>query len=104
MSQLSAHQEDVDKTTLGFWIYLMTDCILFASLFATFAVLRGNTFGGPAGSELFSLPYVFTETMILLVSSFTAGLATLAARRGDKAKVIAWFGVTFVLGLAFLGM
>jgi len=93
-----------DKTILGFWIYLMTDCLLFASLFATFAVLRGNTFGGPSGAQLFSLPYVFTETMILLVSSFTAGLAMLAARRDDRTKVLVWFGVTFVLGLTFLGL
>lgn len=107
MSELvttTAAIENDTKTSLGFWIYLMTDCILFASLFATFAVLRGNTFGGPAGSELFSLPYVFTETMLLLVSSFTVGLATLAARRGDKTRVIVWLCLTFILGLAFLTM
>ena len=102
--QITLAPPEDDKTILGFWIYLMTDCLLFASLFATFAVLRGNTFGGPGGAELFSLPYVFTETMILLVSSFTAGLAMLAARRDDRTKVLVWFGVTFILGLAFLGM
>jgi cytochrome o ubiquinol oxidase subunit 3 len=92
------------KTMLGFWIYLMTDCVLFASLFAAFAVLRNNTFGGPPGSELFSLPYVLAETLILLVSSFTCGLAVLAATRGDKDKVIFWFSVTFLLGVSFLAL
>jgi len=93
-----------DKTLFGFWVYLMTDCILFASLFATFAVLRNNTFGGPDARELFSLSFVLAETLILLTSSFTAGLAILAARRNDKKQVLAWFGVTFLLGLSFLGL
>ena len=88
----------------GFWVYLMTDCVLFATLFATFVVLRGNTFGGPAGGELFSLPYVLAETLILLTSSFTAGLATLAARGGDIRRLLGWLAVTFVLGAAFLGL
>lgn len=92
------------KTVFGFWVYLMTDCVLFASLFAVFAVLRNNTFGGPGADELFSLPYVLTETMILLVSSFTCGLALLSAHRKDKNQTLMWLGVTFALGLAFLGM
>jgi cytochrome o ubiquinol oxidase subunit 3 len=100
------HEERVadDKTIFGFWVYLMTDCLLFASLFATFAVLRNNTNGGEPGHELFSLPFVLTETMILLASSFTCGLAMLALRRQNKRQVIGWFVVTFLLGLAFLGM
>lgn len=93
-----------NRALFGFWVYLMTDCVLFASLFATFAVLRGNTFGGPGGSELFSLPFVLTETLILLTSSFTCGLGMLAAHRGNKSQVAAWFGLTFLLGLAFLGL
>ena len=92
------------KTIFGFWVYLMTDCILFASLFASYAVLRNNTFGGPSGAELFSLPFVLTETLILLTSSFTCGLAVLAAHRREKSMVIRWFCVTFLLGLVFLGM
>jgi cytochrome o ubiquinol oxidase subunit III len=104
MSQLGAYQEDVSKTTLGFWIYLMTDCVLFASLFATFAVLRSSTFGGPPGSELFSLPYVLVETLILLTSSFTCGLAILAARRRKQKQVLMLFGLTFLLGVAFLAL
>jgi cytochrome o ubiquinol oxidase subunit 3 len=97
-------REATDKTVLGFWIYLMTDCILFASLFATYAVLHGNTFGGPNGHELFKLPYVLTETMVLLVSSFTCGLAMIAAQRRDKNQVLLWLAVTFALGAIFLGL
>ncbi len=100
----SIQHETNSKTTFGFWVYLMTDCILFATLFATFAVLRNNTAGGPDGKELFSLPFVLTETIILLVSSFTCGLAMLALHRRDKQMVLAWFAVTFLLGFAFLGM
>lgn len=92
------------KTIFGFWVYLMTDCMLFATLFATYAVLQGSTFGGPGASELFSLPFVLAETLILLTSSFTAGLAMLAAHRGSKAQVLAWLGVTFLLGCGFLAM
>lgn len=92
------------KTIFGFWIYIMTDCVLFASLFATFMILRNNTNGSPNGAELFSLPFVLTETLILLTSSFTCGLAMLAAHQGNKKKVGAWLAITFLLGLAFLGM
>ncbi len=93
-----------DKTIFGFWVYLMTDLIVFAALFATFAVLRNNTFGGPGGREIFNMPNVLIETLILLTSSFTAGLAILSAHRNDKNQVIFWFGITFLLGLAFLTM
>ena len=93
-----------DKAIFGFWVYLMTDCVLFATLFATYAVLHNNTNGGPAGGELFSLPYVLVETVLLLTSSFTAGLATLAAGRLRKFQTLFWFGLTFALGAAFLGM
>jgi cytochrome o ubiquinol oxidase subunit III len=92
------------KTSFGFWVYLMTDCVLFATLFATYAVLHGNTFGGPSGRDIFSLPFVLAETFILLTSSFTAGLAMLGARAGNMRQVLIWFGVTFALGLAFLTM
>jgi cytochrome o ubiquinol oxidase subunit 3 len=92
-----------NKTVFGFWVYLMTDCVLFATLFATFAVLHNNTNGGPSGRELFSMPYVLAETLILLTSSFTCGLAMLATHRRDKKQVLIWFGITFALGAAFLG-
>ncbi|HUY85131.1 MAG TPA: cytochrome o ubiquinol oxidase subunit III [Candidatus Dormibacteraeota bacterium] len=104
LQHLTHHQQNDAKTVFGFWIYLMTDCVLFASLFAAFAVLRGNTFGGPAGNELFSLPFVLTETLILLTSSFTAGLGLLSARRGDRNRVLMFFGITMLLGIFFLTM
>lgn len=97
-------QANAAKTIFGFWVYLMTDCVLFASLFATFAVLRNNTYGGPGGAELFSLSFVLAETLILLTSSITCGLGILAARQGKKDLVLKLFGVTFILGLAFLGL
>ncbi len=92
------------KTQFGFWVYLMTDCVLFASLFAAYAVLRNNTAGGDGASELFSLPFVLTETLLLLTSSFVCGLALLAAHRGNKRQTLVLFGLTFLLGLTFVGM
>ena len=97
-------QESYSNTLFGFWVYLMTDCILFGVLFATYAVLHDNTFGGPSGREIFSLPFVLIETLILLTSSFTCGLGMLAAHANDKKKVIIAFGITFLLGVAFLAM
>lgn len=102
MSQLINNSPADSRNIFGFWIYLMTDCILFATLFATFAVLRNNTYGGPSGHELFSLNFVMSETIILLTSSFTCGLAVLAAKHDDRKQAIFWFAVTFLLGLAFL--
>lgn len=92
------------KTVFGFWLYLMTDCVLFASLFATFAVLRNNTFGGPGAEVLFSPNFALAETLILLTSSFICGLGILAARRGLRRQVLILFGLTFLLGLSFLGL
>lgn len=93
-----------NKTVFGFWIYILSDCFLFASLFATYAVLHHNTYGGPGAGTLFSLPFVLTETLILLTSSFTAGLSILAMYTGKRDQVLAWIGVTLLLGLAFLGL
>lgn len=95
---------DTNKSTFGFWVYIMTDCVLFATLFATFAVLRNNTAGGPDGAELFSMPFVLVETLLLLTSSFTAGLAILATAQKKTNHVLLWLAVTFALGAAFLGM
>ncbi|KJK13110.1 cytochrome o ubiquinol oxidase subunit III [Cupriavidus sp. 2MCAB6] len=96
--------DDGTKTTLGFWIYLMSDCLIFAVLFATFGVLAGNTAGGPSGRDLFELPFVLGETMLLLVSSFTFGVAMLNMQAGRERQVIQWLGVTFLLGAAFIAM
>ncbi|WP_425600995.1 cytochrome o ubiquinol oxidase subunit III [Dyella sedimenti] len=96
--------EGGSMTTLGFWIYLMSDCLIFAVLFATFAVLVGNTAGGPSGKDLFELPYVLGETVLLLLSSFTFGAGVLGARASRKGQLLLWLGVTFVLGFAFIAM
>lgn len=103
MSEVTS-SEVQEKKTLGFWIYIMTDCVLFATLFATFAVLRTSTFGGPSGAQIFDLPFVLTETMILLTSSFTIGLAILGSARGYKKQTFFWLLVTFALGAAFLAL
>lgn len=92
------------RVTFGFWVYLMTDAVLFASLFATYAVLKGNTFGGPSGAELFDLPFVLVETLLLLTSSFTAGLTMLAVHAKRKTFVLIGLAITFVLGISFLAM
>lgn len=97
-------READNKTVFGFWLYLMTDCVLFGSLFATFVVLRSNTFGGPGGETLFSLNFVLAETLILLTSSFSCGLGILSARKGQLNRVMILFGITFLLGLAFVGL
>jgi cytochrome o ubiquinol oxidase subunit III len=86
----------------GFWIFLLSDFILFSGLFAAYAVLSGNTAGGPTGRELFNLPNVFLETMCLLVSSYTAGLGALSAERGQRDRFLIFAALTFVLGAAFL--
>lgn len=107
ISQNHSSEVPVDtytKTILGFWVYLMSDCVLFATLFTTFAVLHNNTAGGPTGKELFSLPYTLTETLILLVSSFFCGLGMLAAHRNERKKTIFWIALTLLLGLSFVAM
>lgn len=104
VSRLAGTDQSAAPPAFGFWVYLMTDCVVFATLFATFVVLRNNTFGGPAGSELFSLPYALALTLVLLTSSLTAGLALLAARRGHFKRLVQWLGVTLVLGLVFLSL
>ena len=92
------------RTTIGFWLYLMTDCLLFASLFATFAVLRTATADGPSGRDIFELPMVLTETIILLTSSFTCGLALIALKNKNIRYVVAALAATYILGVAFLTM
>lgn len=102
MSKAAGHEEAAnDRVMFGFWVYLMTDLLMFAVLFAVYAVLSDSTAGGPSGKELLSLPLALTETLILLTSSFVCGIGMIAARRGKKNQVLAWFGLTFVLGLTF---
>jgi cytochrome o ubiquinol oxidase subunit 3 len=100
----SQERHTSEKAAYGFWLYLMSDCLLFAALFATYAVLRNNTAGGASAHELFKLPFVLQETMILLTSSFVCGLAMLAVQAQKKTQAITAFAATLVLGLTFLGM
>ena len=91
-----------DTKVFGFWVYLMTDLIIFAVLFACYIVLHQNTFNGPSARELFNLPSVLAETLILLTSSFTCALGMLSVKRQQKQMSIAWFFITFLLGASFL--
>lgn len=105
----SVHHHDHDteatsKVVFGFWVYIMSDCILFSCFFASYAVLHANVFGGPGPKELFDLNYVMIETFLLLTSSFTYGLATLAMTKENKSQVMLWLFFTFLLGLGFIGM
>ncbi len=86
----------------GFWIFLLSDFVLFSGLFAAHAVLSEQTAGGPTGAELFNLRSVFIETMCLLVSSYTAGLGALSAERRRQGRFLVFAALTFVLGAAFL--
>ena len=91
-------------TLLGFWIYLMSDCLLFAGLFATYAVLGRSYAGGPSGAELFDLSLVAINTGFLLLSSITYGFAMLASQRKDLKMTQIWLGITGLFGAAFLGL
>ena len=86
----------------GFWIFILSDIVMFSGLFAAYAVLSGNTAGGPTGRQLFDLRNVFIETMCLLFSSYTCGLGALSAERRQPAGFLIFAALTFVLGAAFL--
>ena len=91
-----------NATSLGFWLYLMSDCLLFAGLFAAYAVLGRNYAGGPSGAELFELGTIALNTAFLLLSSITYGFAMIAAQRKSLKFAIIWLGITGLFGLAFL--
>jgi len=88
----------------GFWIFLLSDIIMFSALFASYAVLSGQTAGGPSGRELFELRHVGIETLCLLFSSYTCGLGILAVERGRLPGFYVAFALTFALGATFLGL
>lgn len=90
--------------SFGFWLFLLSDIVIFASLFATYAVLSKATAGGPSGHDIFDLKNVFIETCCLLASSFTCGLMLIAAERRQLQKFYIWALVTWVLGAAFIGL
>jgi cytochrome o ubiquinol oxidase subunit III len=91
-------------TLLGFWIYLMSDCLVFACLFATYAVLGRNYAGGPSGAELFELPTVALNTAFLLLSSITYGFAMLESQRNRLRSTLVWLAITGLFGAAFIGL
>jgi len=91
-------------TMIGFWIYLMSDCLIFACLFAVYGVLGHSYAGGPSPARLFDLPMVAVNTSTLLFSSITYGFAMLAMAQGRRGGTLAWLAVTGLFGLAFVGL
>lgn len=98
------HNERDSAATLGFWMYLMTDLMVFSTLFASFMVLRNSTAGGVGGAQIFDMSTVLTETVVLLASSLFCGLAWLAFRYKKRADFIAYFVSTLIAGVLFLGI
>jgi cytochrome o ubiquinol oxidase subunit III len=96
--------DDAEVQVFGFWVFMMSDLIIFGLLFATYATMLKATAGGPGPEKLFDLRSAFVETMVLLTSSFTFGMASLALKyRRDRGRLLMWLGVTLALGLVFLG-
>src|SRR5580692_12752218 len=88
----------------GFWLFLLSDIIIFAALFAAYAVLSGESAGGPTAADLFDKKHVFIETACLLASSVTCGFGSLAVQAGERGSTYFWMVITFVLGAAFLSL
>lgn len=104
-AQAHEHHHDTDSIDVfGFWLYILTDLLLFACLFATYMVLNHPGAYGPALKEFINLPYVLVETFALLGSNFCFGLAAVALAANDEARMRLWLGVTFLLGALFVGM
>ena len=89
-------------TSIGFWLYLMSDCLIFATLFATYAVVGRSYAAGPSGADLFDLKLVAINTAFLLLSSITYGFAMLEAQKKKINTTLIWLGITGLFGLAFL--
>jgi len=102
--ETSQHVDTFDTRAFGFWIYLMSDLVLFSAIFATHAVLARSYAGGPTGKDLFDLTYTFGETLVLLFSSTSCGMAMLAMHAGKNRRVVGWLVITFLLGLGFIAM
>jgi cytochrome o ubiquinol oxidase subunit 3 len=103
-SQVHSSKSHDQKTLFGFWLYLMTDCMIFATLFATYIVLQGQTNNHAGPKELFELDGVLLETLLLLASSFTAGMALIFSYRKNKNAVLNWLLATALLGVGFLAL
>lgn len=100
----SGQHHPPNSTMLGFWLYLMSDCLIFAVLFAVYAVLGRNYAAGPSGADLFDLQLVAINTALLLFSSITYGMAMVGMQARKKAQVLGWLAVTGLLGLGFLAI
>lgn len=99
-----ADHDAAERVMFGFWLFLMSDAILFGMVFATYVASLTATVGGPGPRALYNIQSVFIETLLLLTSSFTFGMASLALKyRHGKSRLIGWLAVTLVLGVAFLG-
>lgn len=98
------HHPEGSSTMLGFWLYLMSDCLIFAMLFAVYAVIGANYAAGPSPKDLFDLPLVALNTSMLLLSSITYGFAMLAMVRKRTAQMQTWLAITGLFGLCFLGI
>jgi cytochrome o ubiquinol oxidase subunit 3 len=98
------HHPEGGSTMLGFWIYLMSDCLIFASLFACYGVLGHSYAGGPSAREVLELPLVAVNTAMLLLSSITYGFSMLAMERNNRNQTLAWLAVTWLFGAAFIGI
>jgi cytochrome o ubiquinol oxidase subunit 3 len=94
--------ERYEEKDFGFWLYLMSDAVIFACLFATYLVMVGNTAGGPTPKDVFSLDRAAAETALLLLSSTTFGVAAVALSAGERSKVLLWLAITFLLGASFI--
>ncbi|MDE2489140.1 MAG: cytochrome o ubiquinol oxidase subunit III [Alphaproteobacteria bacterium] len=101
---LTEEHHPENSTLLGFWIYLMSDCLIFACLFATYGVLGRNYAGGPTGAQVFELPMVAVNTALLLFSSITYGMAMVASQENKVRETLGWLAVTGLLGCGFLGL
>ena len=100
----TAEVDVYEEKAFGFWLYLMSDAIIFALLFATYVVMAPNHAGGPTGKDVFDLSRTFAETMLLLCSSITFGFATVAVRLGKQQVALTWLAVTFALGAGFVAL
>lgn len=98
------HHDYAGDTIFGFWIYILSDCLLFGTLFAVYAVYSNSFAGLIEPKELFNLTFVLAETALLLFSSFTFGMAMLKANHEDMKGMLKWLGITFMLGFSFLIM
>ncbi len=100
----SHHQQVASKVTFGFWVYIMTDAIMFATLFAVYAVLHNNTFGGPTIRDVATLHHVLIQTLVFLFGVLSFGMSSVSFYRGNRGSVLFWLFVAFVFGALFLGI